>query len=127
MAEAAGALPLAAALVDAATRGVEEATGADEMSAEEGFLVVEMTRVGEDVIVGVKVELTSVVLVLISELVLVGVGVLVLVLVLVGVWVGVEVDVGVGVAEIVTGIQFRSSWARVPDGVTVPAEAWQEA
>jgi hypothetical protein len=39
----------------------------------------------------------------------------------------VEVDVGVGVAEIVTGIQFRSSWARVPDGVTVPAEAWQEA
>lgn len=38
-----------------------------------------------------------------------------------------EVDVGVGVAEIVTGIQFRSSWARVPDGVAVPAEAWQEA
>lgn len=38
-----------------------------------------------------------------------------------------EVDVGVGVAEMVTGIQFRSAWARVPDGVALPAEAWQEA
>lgn len=100
-----------AELVGAATRGVEEATAVDEMKADEDFLGVEMTRVDEEVIFGVEVEVTSVVLVL----------------VLVGVWVGVGVDVGVGVAEIVTGIQFRSPWARVPDGVTVPAEAWQEA
>lgn len=110
--EAAGApVPMTAELVGAATRGVEEATGVDEKRAEEDFLGVEMTRVDEDVIVGVEVEVTSVVLML----------------VLVGVCVGVGVDVGVGVAEIVTGIQFRSSWSRVPDGVTVPAEAWHEA
>lgn len=110
---------MTAAVVGAATRGVEAARGVDEMSAEEDFLGVEVTRVDEDVMAGVEVEVTSVVLVLVLVLVLVVVGV--------GVWVGVEVDVGVGVAETVTGIQFRSSLARVPDGVALPAEAWHEA
>lgn len=42
----------------------------------------------------------------------------------------VEVDVGVLVevgVVMVTGIQFRSPAPRVPEGVAVPAEAWQEA
>jgi hypothetical protein len=54
------------------------------------------------------------------------------VLVGVAVEVGVAVDVGVGVLVeqgpvTVTGIQFRSAEPRVPEGVAVPAEAWQEA
>jgi hypothetical protein len=63
------------------------------------------------------------------------------VMVEVGVWVGVTtavvldgVGVGVGVGVLVeqgpvtvTGIQLRSAEPRVPEGVTVPAEAWQEA
>ena len=74
--EAAGApVPMIAAVVGAATRGVETARGVDEMRAEEDFLGVEVTRVDEDVMAGVEVEVTSVVLVLVLVLVLVGVGV----------------------------------------------------
>jgi hypothetical protein len=102
--EAAGApVPL----LGAATRRVEEETVAvDEIRAEEDFL-----GVGAEVMVGVEVEVTSVVVVVL-------VGALVVVVV---------VDVGVWVVEIATGIQFRSSGPRVPEGVAVPAEAWQEA
>lgn len=109
--EAAGVL-LPAASVGAATSGVEVMRGVEEARAED-FLGVEVTRVEQEVTIEVEVE--------------VGVGVevssTVLVLVGVGVWVG----VGVGVVEMVTGIQFKSSGPRVPEGVTVPAEAWHEA
>jgi hypothetical protein len=98
VADAAGApLEMMAGLVGAATRGVEVMRW-EEARTEEDFTGVEVTRVDE-VMVGVLVE--------------------------VGVWVGVGVDVGV--VRMVTGIQFRSSGPRVPDGVTVPAEAWHEA
>lgn len=72
---------MAAVVVGAATRGVEAARRVDEMTAEEDFLEVGVTRVDEDVMTGVEVEVTSVVLVLVLVLMMV----LVLVLVLVGV------------------------------------------
>lgn len=108
-AEGAPVPEMAASLVGAATRGVEVASGV-EMRAEEDFLGV---MLGVMVEVGVWVGVTTAV-------------------VLDGVGVGVGVDVGVGVLVeqgpvTVTGIQLRSAEPRVPEGVTVPAEAWQEA
>lgn len=79
------------------TRGVELIKGVEEAMPED-FLLVEL---------GVAVVATTVV-----------------------VGVAVEVDVGVLVevgVVMVTGIQFRSPAPRVPEGVAVPAEAWQEA
>jgi hypothetical protein len=97
---------MAAPLVGAA-RGVEVASGV-EMRAEEDFLGV---MLGVMVEVGVWVGVTTAV-------------------VLDGVGVGVDVGVGVLVEQgpvTVTGIQLRSAEPRVPEGVAVPAEAWQEA
>ena len=104
-AEGAPVPEMAASLVGAATRGVEVASGV-EMRAEEDFLGV---MLGVMVEVGVGVEVTTAV-------VLDGVGV--------GVGVGVLVEQG---PVTVTGIQLRSAEPRVPEGVAVPAEAWQEA
>lgn len=80
------------------TRGVELIKRVEEAIPEEDFLPVEL---------GVAVVAATVV-----------------------VGVAVEVDVGVLVEEgvvMVTGTQFRSPAPRVPEGVAVPAEAWQEA
>lgn len=114
--EAAGALlpEITAPVVGAATRGVEvikweekeeEAATEEDTLGEEIALALEVAvevEVGVTVLVGVAVE------------------------------VGVAVDVGVGVLVeqgpvTVTGIQFRLSLFSVPEGVAVPAEAWQEA
>ena len=113
MEEAAGApVPeITAPVVAAATRGVEVIRWEEEEATnEDDFLGVEIAL---DVMVE-EVEVT------------------VLVLVGVAVEVGVGVDVGVGVLVeqgpvMVTGIQFISAEPRVPEGVAVPAEAWQEA
>lgn len=81
------------------TRGVELIKGVEEAMPED-FLPVEL---------GLAVVATTVVVV---------------------VGAAVEVDVGVLVevgVVMVTGIQFRSPAPRVPEGVAVPAEAWQEA
>lgn len=107
-AEGAPVPEMTASLVGAATRGVEVASGVER--AEEDFFGV---MLGVMVEVGVWVGVTTAV-------------------VLDGVGLGVGVDVGVGVLVeqgpvTVTGIQLRSAEPRVPEGVTVPAEAWQEA
>lgn len=115
MEEATGApVPeITAPVVGAATRGVEVINWEEEeATAEDDFL-------GEDMALDMVEEE-------VVTTVLVGVAVAV------GVEVGVGVDVGVGVLVeqgpvTVTGIQFISAEPRVPEGVAVPAEAWQEA
>lgn len=113
--EAAGAPDpeITAPVVGAATRGVEVI----KWEAEEEAATEEDT-LGEEIALELGVALE----VEVSKTVLLGVAV----------EVGVAVDVGVGVLVeqgpvTVTGIQFRLSELRVPEGVTVPAEAWQEA
>lgn len=106
---------ITAPVVGAATRGVEVINWEEEeATAEDDFL-------GEDMALDmVEEEVVTTVLVLVG------------VAVAVGVEVGVGVDVGVGVLVeqgpvTVTGIQFISAEPRVPEGVAVPADAWQEA
>jgi hypothetical protein len=108
--EAAGApeLEITAPVVGAATRGVEVMRGMEEEAGAEVDFLGEETALELEVAVEVAAEVE------VAKTVLVGVAV----------GVGVLVEQG---PVTVTGIQFRSPERRVPEGVAVPAEAWQSA